>query len=94
MADIAPPGELTCKELVELVTEYCEDTLSPAERARFEAHLLTCPYCRIYVAQIRQTINALGKLTEESLDPRTKESLLGVFRDWKRGQPDREDKGV
>ncbi len=43
------PAELTCQELVELVTEYLEGTLSPADRARFEAHglrnvaLLTVP---------------------------------------------------
>ncbi len=31
-------ADLTCRELVELVTEYLEDALSPSERARFEAH--------------------------------------------------------
>ena len=31
--------ELTCQELVELVTDYLEGALPAAERARFEAHL-------------------------------------------------------
>jgi anti-sigma factor RsiW len=64
-----PPQELTCQELVELVTEYLEQTLPPAERTRFEAHLAGCRGCRTYVEQMRQTIQALGTLTEESLPP-------------------------
>ena len=31
--------EMPCRELVELVTDYLEDRLSPLDRARFEAHL-------------------------------------------------------
>ncbi|MGH9281560.1 MAG: zf-HC2 domain-containing protein [Acidimicrobiales bacterium] len=32
------PRRLTCRELVELVTDHLEDTLSPADRARFDRH--------------------------------------------------------
>jgi anti-sigma factor RsiW len=80
-------GELGCKELVELVTEYLEDTLSPAARARFEEHLATCPGCRTYLEQTRQTIRALGKLTEEAIPPETRRELLQAFRNWKRAGP-------
>jgi predicted anti-sigma-YlaC factor YlaD len=78
------PNPLTCQELVELVTEYLEDTLPPAERARFEEHLVVCPGCRIYLDQMRQTIHTLGTLTEESISPKAKQDLLQMFRDWKR----------
>jgi anti-sigma factor RsiW len=81
----AQQDELACKELVELVTEYLEGTLPPVDRARFDEHLTVCPYCRIYVEQMRQTIQAVGKLTEESIDPQSKEELLKLFRDWKQG---------
>ena len=37
-----PAQELTCQQLVELVTDYLEGALSAPERARFEAHL--APY--------------------------------------------------
>jgi predicted anti-sigma-YlaC factor YlaD len=79
------PNSLTCQEPVELVTEYLEGTLLPAERARFEEHLAVCPGCRIYLDQMRQTIHTLGKLTEESIAPETRQSLLQIFRDWKNG---------
>jgi len=78
-----PPAEMTCQELVELVTEYLDGTLSPMDRARFEEHLAVCPYCRTYLEQMQQTISAVGKLTEESIAPQTREELLQLFRDWK-----------
>ena len=77
--------EMACKELVELVTEYLEDTLPPAERARFEAHLAGCDGCTRYLEQMRLTINALGHLPEESIDPHARDELLKAFRDWKAG---------
>ncbi len=76
--------ELSCKELVELVTEYFEGALPPADRARFEEHLANCGYCRLYLEQMRQSINLLGGLTEESVSPAAKDDLLRAFRDWKR----------
>jgi predicted anti-sigma-YlaC factor YlaD len=78
------PSDLTCKELVELVTEYLENGMAADERARFEAHLMLCPGCRMYLEQMRQTIHAIGQLTEASLDPQTRDKLLALFRNWKR----------
>ena len=77
--------DLPCQELVELVTEYLEGRLPPVERRRFDAHLALCRGCRTYLEQMRQTIRALGKLPEESIDAQARERLLGVFRNWKRG---------
>ena len=62
---------MTCQELVELVTDYLEDTLPDEERARFEAHLALCPGCVTYLEQMRQTIQLAGLLTEDSLSPDT-----------------------
>ena len=78
-------AELTCRELVELVTGYLEGTLPAVDQARFEAHLADCPYCRTYLEQMHQTIRLLGRLTEEGIAPDAKEELLRRFRDWKRG---------
>jgi predicted anti-sigma-YlaC factor YlaD len=72
--------QLTCKELVELVTDYLEGALSLSERQRFDEHLATCPYCRIYLDQMRQTIRTLGHLPEEAVPPAALEALLARFR--------------
>ena len=77
--------DLTCQELVELVTDYLEDALPPGQRARFEQHLGVCPGCETYMDQIRKAIRAIGRLTEESLSSSTRDELLDLFRDWKRG---------
>lgn len=77
------PNEMSCRELVELVTDYLEGALSSADQRRFELHIGKCDWCKLYIDQIRLTIKAAGKLTEESLEPRAKEELLAVFRGWK-----------
>lgn len=76
--------DITCRELVELVNDYIEGALSDADRARFEAHLGICEACVTYVDQIRMTIGASGRLTEEQLDPQARAELLSAFRGWKR----------
>jgi hypothetical protein len=75
--------DLTCRELVELVTEYLEGTLAPDDRDRFEQHVILCDGCAFYLNQMRTTIAVTGSLTEESITPEAQESLLRVFRDWK-----------
>ncbi len=77
------PNDMSCKELVELVTDYLEGALSPADRQRFDLHIGKCDWCKLYVDQIRLTIQAAGELTEDFVDPRAKNELLAVFRDWK-----------
>src|SRR4051812_12125459 len=84
-AVVMPEPELTCKELVELVTDYLEGALSPADRARFEEHLSMCTGCRNYVEQLRDTLRLVGTLTEDHLSPRVRDDLLGAFRTWRRG---------
>jgi anti-sigma factor RsiW len=75
--------EMTCKELVELVTDYLEGALPPATRARFDEHLAACPFCTIYLEQMRQTVKTLGALPEASIPPAALDALLGHFRRWR-----------
>lgn len=74
--------EMPCRELVELVTDYLEDRLSPEDRARFEAHLVECDACRLYLEQFRDTIQRLGRISEESLSPEMRRTLLDAFKHW------------
>jgi anti-sigma factor RsiW len=81
--------ELSCQELVELVTDYLEDVLEPSERERFEAHLAECPGCDLYVEQMRATIVLAGASADLESRPEVS-GLLEAFRDWKvRRGPDR-----
>ena len=75
---------VTCREFVELVTEYLEGVMSTGDRTRFEAHLDHCDECREYLAQFRATIAAVGHLPPESIAPEAEARLLEAFRGWKR----------
>ena len=74
---------MTCRELVELVTEYLEGTLLGHDRMRLEAHVAECPYCEEYIAQMRLTVEVLGKLPAEPMDPAREHVLLEAFRGWR-----------
>ncbi len=76
--------EMTCQELVELVTDYLDGEMPAEDRARFEEHLDDCPYCATYLEQIRQTIRLTGRLSDETLPAEITTALLLRFRDWTR----------
>ena len=78
-------GDLTCKEVVEIVSDYLEDALSAQDRARFEAHLAGCAGCTTYVEQMREIIRLTGMLTEDLVPVEQRERLRQAFRDWKAG---------
>ena len=77
--------QLSCRELVELVTNYFEGALSPEERARFEQHVAGCGGCTRYVEQLRVTIATVGQLGPEAVPAEAEAALLEAFRDWKSG---------
>jgi anti-sigma factor (TIGR02949 family) len=77
--------EFKCQEMIEVVTSYLDDALTPDEQQRFERHLSYCAGCSTYVDQIRETIRQTGVVTrEESLPPALRERIVAQFRNWKR----------
>ena len=76
--------QLTCQELVELVTDHLEGALDPYDELRFEAHLRTCAHCVDYVEQIRIVVEALGRLDEQPLPDALRDRLIATFHVWKR----------
>jgi anti-sigma factor RsiW len=81
-----PEPEMTCRELVELVTDYLEMRLAPGDLERFEAHLELCDPCVTYIEQIRQSVAVVGTLSEETLPQGAVDALLAEFHDWKRAR--------
>ena len=75
--------EMTCIEFVELATAYLEGCLAPEDRARFEGHVEICAGCQAYMEQLRQTLDALGRIPPESLSAEAQRELLGAFRTWR-----------
>jgi predicted anti-sigma-YlaC factor YlaD len=76
------PKELVCREFVELVSDYLEGVLSPSDKARFEKHLRECDGCERYLDQMRITIESVGSLSIEKIQPESMDEFLRAFRDW------------
>ena len=76
---------ITCREMVELVTDYLEGRLTHWDRFQFERHIADCDGCTRYLEQMRTTIRLTGSLREEDVPPAAREALLEAFRDWPRG---------
>lgn len=76
--------DLSCQELIELLTDYLDGALSARRHAAVEAHLGMCGNCRAYLEQMRTTIALTGRLREDDVEPAAMDELLGHFRNWKR----------
>ena len=74
--------ELTCEQVVELVTAYLDDRLPTSEVERFEEHLAFCDGCSTYLEQMRATIAATRELRPADIPAELQERLLEAFRDW------------
>ena len=77
--------QLSCQELVEVVTSYLEGALTDAEGEQLERHLETCDGCRQYVEQMRRAIALTGEARPLDLAHEAEDALLAAFRDWKSG---------
>lgn len=71
---------MKCQELVELVTDYLEGRMPDDQRRLVEAHLAACDGCDAYLAQMRFTLEALGRIPPESIPPAARDELVHVFR--------------
>jgi hypothetical protein len=76
--------ELSCREIVELVTEFLEGTMDDPLRTAFEAHLAKCDGCTHYLEQMEATIRLAGSIEPDALSAEFQEGLLAAFRDFAR----------
>ena len=62
--------EVTCRQFVELITDYFEGALAPRTHSQVEEHLVMCDWCTTYAEQMQATIVALrDRRRQVSLDP-------------------------
>jgi anti-sigma factor RsiW len=74
--------EITCREVVELVTAYLDGAMSAPDRLLFEQHLVMCGGCATYLEQMRETIARAGELREDDIPAPALDALLAAFRNW------------
>lgn len=59
-----PVDEITCRQFIELITDYFDDALDPRTLDRVEEHLVMCDWCVTYLEQMQATIAVLGELRD------------------------------
>jgi len=74
---------MKCRDVVELMTDYLEGALSPADVARFEDHIAGCDGCRAYLEQMRTTRRLTGRLADEPMPQPLRDELVAAFRTWR-----------
>ena len=79
---------VTCRRLVDVLTDYLEGVVDPQLRADIERHIVICRGCANYVEQMRGTIDLLGRLAEEAPEDAQSEQLLEIFRGWRAERPE------
>jgi hypothetical protein len=73
---------LTCKEFVELATEFLGDCMNPEDRVRLEQHLLVCPPCTLHLGQLKATVDYAALLRTPAAPGPVSQNLLERFRKW------------
>ena len=76
---------LVCRDADALMTAYLEGALAPRDRDRLESHLADCPHCSEYLAQLRITIDALGRVEPDDLPDEAVDDLVELYRRWQAG---------
>ena len=76
---------IVCRKAVELMAGYLDGDLAAADRARLEAHLASCPHCNEYLAQLRVTIDTLGRAEPDDLPGEALDELVSLYRQWRAG---------
>jgi predicted anti-sigma-YlaC factor YlaD len=75
----AGADEVTCRQFVELVTDYFEGALRGRTLSQVEEHLVMCDWCVAYVQQIQSTVALLHELREPTAS-RPADAVLGALR--------------
>ena len=78
-------ADLSCPEVVELLTDWVEGALDATTGARVEAHLDGCDGCTAYLAQLRVTVALLGGLVSPTPSNQLCDELVAAFRGWASG---------
>ena len=79
--------DLACQQLVELLSDYLDETLADDDRRRVVAHLGACDGCTAALAQMRETIRVASGLSEEVIADPARDRIRDTFRHWQQAIP-------
>ena len=80
-------GEVDCKEVRRLSSEYLEEGLPAPKQSAIQFHLSKCGPCKAFVETLASTIGMLTRLPRISAPPGFKQSLIDQTRGERDGSP-------
>jgi hypothetical protein len=75
-------SDLTCREFVEVITDFHELALPAGDRIRVEQHLVVCSACTRYEQQLRATIRVSSTIELDDLGAESRRALLASLDKW------------
>ena len=72
---------MTCRELIDVLDDYLDGTLSDAAGAELERHLDGCEPCRAYLATYRKTREVSGAAARVAMPEEMQARLRRFLRD-------------
>jgi hypothetical protein len=77
---------ITCRELVELLSDFAAGQLPPEDREHIEQHLGLCSYCVAYLGSYHLTIQMTRQLPNLPLPPDLERQLRALLAEGQRNQ--------
>lgn len=72
--------DVSCRELVELMSEYLDKALPNDALEAVSAHLTDCPGCQSALSHLQQTIAVTRTAEVAALTPEVRRRLIDEFR--------------
>lgn len=77
-------NDITCKELIDFISDYRDGQLDLAARKRFDEHLRDCPPCRDYIRMYEDTIRLSKDALNDPAIPKPPDSLIKAILNARR----------
>lgn len=71
---------MNCQETLDVVSEALDESLEEGARREFFEHLERCSSCRVYVDQIRVSVQALKSLPKSGRPNRRRAEIIEAYR--------------
>lgn len=72
---------MECRYFREMLSAYVDNMLSPEDKGRIEEHLQSCRECSTQLADLRKTIEHIGKLDEVESPPWMTRKIMAKVRE-------------
>jgi anti-sigma factor (TIGR02949 family) len=71
---------LTCKDFLNELSEYLDDTLDPEIHAKLHQHVTECPNCWVVLDTTQRTIKVFKGLEPQSIPTDIHSRLMGALQ--------------